>query len=226
MSVTAGQPFTVTLAGSGLLTDVGARLEHAITRDVAVEWVPAIADLTADLWTAGFDEAPPAGIYLLVWRDEATPPAFEIIDTLLVSPAAGAVDGGPPVWAPTLADIAAVSPAYTRGGFDDDSGGPHAGAEQATFTSSTSPSADHVTGLIAAACGEVAGRVGTTLPARCHPLAKACAIWHVAAAISAGKLPAGTDDAGGEYRSHITNYRASLDELILQARQATALRLT
>lgn len=142
-----------------------------------------------------------------------------------------------PGWAPTLKDVAGVTPAYTRGGFDDDgdwipgagsgsgSGDAEAGAEQGTFTDSTSPTATHVQGLIEAACDEVASRAGVTLPERCHDLAKTTAKWHAAAAIAAGKIPGGTDDASGEYRSHISNYRACLDELIKQARVPTALRI-
>lgn len=126
-------------------------------------------------------------------------------------------------WRPTVAQVAEVSPAYTRGGFDDDV--PQAGAQLGRFTDFTSPTTDEVEGLITAACLEVEGRVGFEMPTRCYALAKITARWHVAAAISAGKIPAGTDDASGEYRSHITSYRACLDELLLQARQPAALRI-
>lgn len=129
-----------------------------------------------------------------------------------------------PDWAPTLEDVAAVTPAYTRGGFDDDDD--QAGAEQGVFTASTSPNALHVCGLILAACEEVQGRVGMQMPARCFELAATTAKWHAAAAIAAGKIPAGTEDASGEYRSHITNYRACLDELVRQCRQPLALRIS
>jgi hypothetical protein len=124
-----------------------------------------------------------------------------------------------PPWRPTLEQVAQITPAYTRGGFDDDE--PQAGSEQGTFTATTSPTAAHVEGLIVAACDEVAGRVGIVIPERCHELAGITARWHVAAAISAGKIPAGTDDASGEYRSHISNFRACLDELVVQARDRT-----
>lgn len=125
-------------------------------------------------------------------------------------------------WRPTLEQVAQITPAYTRGGFDDDNIA-QAGAEQAMFAAQTSPTAAHVEGLITAACDEVQGRVGIPIPQRCFALASITARWHVAAAISAGKMPAGTDDASGEYRSHITNFRACLDELIAQARARSVL---
>lgn len=126
-------------------------------------------------------------------------------------------------WAPTPDDVARVSQNYTEGGFDDES------ASQdglGTFTDSTDPSVDEVQGLILSACDEVAGRAGVTpIPLRCYALAKTCAKWHTAAAIAGDKQPAGTDDAGGEYRSKILNYRNSLDELVSQARMAMGNRL-
>jgi hypothetical protein len=128
-----------------------------------------------------------------------------------------------PLWRPTLGEVAAVTPAYTRGGFDDDE--EQAGAEQGVYTEDTSPTATHVEGLITAACEEVAGRVGVTIPLKHHGLARATAKWHVAAQIAAGKQPAGTEDASGEYRGHITSYRASLDALVELARMPRAPRL-
>jgi hypothetical protein len=124
-------------------------------------------------------------------------------------------------WAPTIGEVARVTPAYTRGGFDDDEH--QSGREHGVYDHTTTPSAAEVADLIGTACDEIAGRVGVPIPPRCFALARITARWHVAAAISAGKIPAGTDDAGGEYRSHIGNYRACLDELILQARARTIL---
>lgn len=141
----------------------------------------------------------------------AEPGSFHVRDTL-------------PLWAPSLEDVADVCPAYTRGGFDDDE--PNAGEEKGTFTDTTSPTRQHVQGLIAAACQEVIGRVGAPIPERCYALARTAAKWHVAAAISAGKIPADTDDASGEYRSHITNYRFALDDLKEQVRVPLAIQLS
>jgi hypothetical protein len=127
-------------------------------------------------------------------------------------------------FAPTADDVAAVVPAYTRGGFDDD--GPQAGAEQGVFTTTTSPTKAHVEALITAASAEVAGRVAVPIPARFWGLARRTVIWNVAASISAGKLPAGTDEASGEYRAHIASYTACLNELVQLARAPGAMRLT
>jgi hypothetical protein len=117
-----------------------------------------------------------------------------------------------PPWAPEVEDVAAVVPSYTRGGFDDDSD-VHAGEEQGTFTDTTSPTFDHVEGLIALACEEIGGRVDADIPEDLWGLAETTAKWHVAMSISAGKLPAQTDDAAGEFRAFQANYAASLGEL-------------
>lgn len=126
-------------------------------------------------------------------------------------------------WAPSVDDVARVSQNYTEGGFDSEQDSEDG---LGTFTDSTEPSYDEVQGLILSACDEVAGRAGVpVLPARCYTLAKTTAKWHAAAAIAGDKAPQGTDDAGGEYRSKILNYRNSLDELIAQARMAMGNRL-
>lgn len=124
-------------------------------------------------------------------------------------------------WAPTTDEVARLSPSYTEGGFEDDNPTP---GEQGAFTESTSPTAREVEDLILAACDEVAGRVGTAIPARCYTLARTTAKWYVAANI-AGDKASGSDDAGGEYRSKILNYRNSLDALVEQARMPSAMRL-
>lgn len=126
-------------------------------------------------------------------------------------------------WAPSVEDIARVAPAYTRGGFDDDE--EEAGAPQGTFTENTDPTRAEVEDMILTACDEVAGRVGMTIPSRCWVLAKTTAKWHVAAAIANDKQPAGTDDASGEYRGKILNFRNSLDALVYLARIPSATRL-
>lgn len=126
-------------------------------------------------------------------------------------------------WAPTVDEVARLTPAYTRGGFDDD--GEFAGAEASTFTEDTKPSRSEVEELILAACDEVSGRVGVIIPARCYALAKTTAKWHVAASIAGDKQASGSDDAAGEYRGKILNFRNSLDSLVYLARMPTAMRL-
>lgn len=121
-------------------------------------------------------------------------------------------------WVPTAAEVAATVPAYTRGGFDDDSPGDYPGEQQGTFSESTSPTLTEVEGLISTAADEIQGRVGRTIPDHCFGLARATVIWHVGADIAGGKIPAGSDDARGEYATKIANFRASLDELVRQAR--------
>lgn len=237
MRATLGADLVATLVAPGVLPayPVGARIEMPYTRAIVAYWRPAALDPVAGTWTIAFADSPLAvGEYQLVWRDAGPePPEFEVFIPLAVVAAAGT--GGVPLpgelydWAPTVDDVAKVTPAYTRGGFDDDR--PSAGAEQLTedgvptYTDDTEPNRAHVEGLIATACDEVAGRVGVTIPASQYGLALTTAKWHVAAAIAAGKRPAGTDDASGEYRGHIANFRASLDALVVLARRgATRLR--
>lgn len=162
---------------------------------------------------------PTPGSLMARWTLAGAPVAEEELE------ARAAVATGPPVssWRPNLADVAAVVPAYTRGGFDDSR--PQAGAEGSTFTERTSPTAAHVEGLIDAAVREVAGRAGAAITPELFGLARQCAVWHVAADISAGKMPARTDDVAGEYRGFISNYRASLDELTALVRRTRALRI-
>lgn len=167
----------------------------------------------------------PPGVYQVLLDDGSGNPGGTAVRALEVTrlPILGTTPDGAPEWAPTLEQVALVTPAYTRGGFDDDV--PQAGAEQGTFTDSTSPTAQHVEGLIVTACDEIAARVGVEIPARCHELARTAALWHVASAIAAGKLPAQTDDASGEHRAHSGRYLDTLDELVSQARQPRALRV-
>lgn len=167
------------------------------------------------------------GTYLVVGDDGSATPEGTTAELVIVTatgvPPEESSGDDLPEWAPTLALIASVVPQYTRGSFDDDE--VHAGAEQGTFTERTQPTADGVTGLIFVACDEIEGRVGVEIPERCFKLARSCAIWHVAANISASKIPAETDDARAEYRAHTAKYLSSLEELIDQARQPWAMRL-
>jgi hypothetical protein len=183
-----------------------------------------IAELLPGYYAVDVDTPITAGDYRLRWiadrgtASEVTVKDDEVLRVTSTLPAAPL-----PAWAPTVDDIAEVVPAYARGGFDDE--GQWAGAVQTdpdtgvpTFTDNTSPTAAHVTGLIKAACEEVIGRVGTPIPALQYGLARVTARWHVASMVAAGKTPQGTDDASGEYRANISNFRNSLDELVAQSR--------
>lgn len=226
---TLGEAVVATLLSPGVPADapLGARIEVPLTRAIVAYWRPAAYDPIADQWTVVLDPPLDGGEYNLVWRTgDPEPPAFEVFIPLSMVRSglpAPLPPGEPPEWAPSLADVAEVAPAYTRGGFDDD--GQFSGAPQQdpdtgvpTFTANTSPTAAHVEGLIRTAVEEVAGRVGTTIPLTQFGLARTTAKWHVAAVISAGKMPAGTDDASGEYRANILNFRNSLDELVRLSR--------
>lgn len=114
----------------------------------------------------------------------------------------------PPPWSPTLDEIAEHAPSYTRGGFDDDR--PSAGSERLRFSEDTSPTAEHVQGLIRAACNEVAGRCGATIRTRQYGLARTAAKWLVVAVIVTGKRAESPDRTTDEYR----NYLATVNELV------------
>jgi hypothetical protein len=117
-------------------------------------------------------------------------------------------------WAPTPLEVAKVVPAYTRGGFDDDSEAiDYAGEERGTFTATTNPSLAEVEELIDTAVDEVASRIDLLITEDLWTLARATAKWYVAMVISASKLSAGTDDAAGEFRAFQANYTAALGEL-------------
>lgn len=220
MQVLAAQPFTAQLAVSGDPDPLGARVELPVTRAIVSYWRAATIDPVSEAWTVTLDAPPDTGEYLLVWRTgDPEPPTLELFVPLtVIAAAAGVAPTDPAVWRPSVEDVAAVTPAYTRGGYDDDTGDPPAGAERATYDHTTTPTAAEVGRLIDAAVREVAGRVGVPIRTETAELARQTAVWHAAAAISAGKIPANTDDASGEYRSHITNYRACLDELIRLSR--------
>lgn len=228
MQSTLGEDVVATLVAPSVVPpDMGARIEAPVTRAIVSYWRPAAYDPVLGRWSVVLDSPLVTGEYNLVWRTgDPEPPELEVFVPLSVVSALGAAPVEPGTlapWAPTVEEVAAVTPQYTVGGFDDDRD--DAGSEQATYTESTSPTAEHVASLIIAATDEVQGRVGVTIPERHYGLARTTAKWHVAASISAGKQPADTDDAGGEYRGHITNFRASLDELVRLARMARGNRL-
>jgi hypothetical protein len=208
---------------------MGARIEVPYTRAIVAYWRPAALDAVAGVWTVAFpapNDALVVGEYQLVWRDSGPePPELEVFIPLAVArgAAVAVAPGEAAPWAPTVLDVAKVTPAYTEGGTDDDRD-PEAilpvagGAPQGTYTDNTVPTAADVQALIQAAVDEVQGRVGVAIPEAHYGLAKVTAKWHAAAAIAASKQPANTDDATGEYRGHITNFRNSLDALITLAR--------
>jgi len=228
MQATLGADVTATLIAPSVLPEfpIGARIEVPYTREIVSYWREAV--LADGTLTVTLDSPLSLGEYNLVWRDSGPePPEFEVFIPLSVVSAALTSSVPPPgtlpAWAPTVQEVADVTPAYTRGGFDDDE--LSAGAVRGVYDASTEPTADHVSGLIQAACDEIQGRVGVAIPVAQEGLAKTAAKWHVAAAIAAGKEPANTDDAAGEYRGHILNFRNSLDALIQLARQPTGTRL-
>jgi hypothetical protein len=221
MQGTLGDDVVATLIAPGVLpaSTMGARIEVPYTRAIVAHWRPAAYDPVTGLWTVVCESPVGLGEYQLVWRtSDPEPPEMEVFIPLAIVSATGVTvtPGELPEWAPDVDEVARVTPAYSRGGFDDDS--EDAGAEQLTFTDDTSPTRQHVEGLIQTAADEVQGRVAVAIPSRHHGLAKTAVLWHVAASISGGKRPADTDDATGEYRANILNFRNTLDELIKLAR--------
>lgn len=128
-------------------------------------------------------------------------------------------------WGPTPEEIAALIPAYTRGGFDDDDSGIYPGAPQGAFTDTTSPTLGEVRALIDTSTDEVTGRVGVIIPAAYFNLAKATVKWHVCMTIAQNKMPANADEAGGQYRAFNSNFVASLAALTDLSRKPSPTRL-
>jgi hypothetical protein len=228
VQATLGSDVVATLVAPSVLPTfpVGARIEVPVTHAIVSYWRAAAYDPVTGRWTVVLDSPLSAGEYNLVWRDGGPePPEFEVFIPLSVvrAGAAAAPVGGPYSWAPTPDEVATFTPAYTRGGFDDDR--IDAGAEQATFTDQTTPNVDAVAALIVSGCDEIAGRVVVGIPPGQEGLAKVTAIWYVKAMIAADKQPAGTDDASGEYRGAIARYLANLEQLIVASRAGTAPRL-
>lgn len=148
-------------------------------------------------------------------------PGASTLPATVAEPAAS----GLPAWAPTLEQVAALVASYARehvGGYlrpgDDRE---QAGRERPTFTEQTDPTASQVRAYIATACQEIVGRIGIgELPARTWELARTTATWHAAASVDAKRRPTETDSDAALYRAFISNYTASLNELITQARWA------
>lgn len=109
-------------------------------------------------------------------------------------------------WAPTVQDVADLSPAYTTG--------------EGVFDEDTEPSAAQVEAFIRVAVTEVAGRVGVSAERleQLSSLALAAATWHAAASVEAQKSPEGTDRSEAGYSWKQSSYIACLNELIPQAR--------
>ena len=225
----AGQPLECVLLGVNILADLGARLEDPTTRGVVVGWRPAVAGIDpypapavtgGDYWRVTFPAAPPAGLYLLVWRTQHDPTLVEVIDAVTIT---GDSVGSPPAWRPTPTEVAAASYEYTRHAFVLDE--PSAGSPHGVFDESTTPTLAMVDAMIAAACDEIQGRVGIAVPPRHHELARQTAIWHVAAFISQIHAPAGTQDQQGEYQTFIARYGRCVDDLVVLCREYAGTRL-
>lgn len=118
-----------------------------------------------------------------------------------------------PAWAPTVEDVAAVSPAYTRAPIEA------GGEERGTFDETTDPTAGEVLGFIEAAVREITGRVGEGPLDAWADLAKQTAIWHAAATVEAERSPDGGDETTGAFSWKQGSYIACLNELISQARR-------
>lgn len=149
-----------------------------------------------------------------VLRNRSSPPLSPV----------GAGDANPPIWAPSTAQVAAVTLVYTRSAIDGDA--EHSGSEQNDFSTTSSPTQATVQGLIELAVSEIAGRVGIgiTVLGNYPDLAYAATVWHVAQAIEAGRNAEGAEDSRGAYAWYSSSYIACLTELIAQARrQATRL---
>jgi hypothetical protein len=221
VQIATNPTFVATLPAAPPVAGLGARVEVPVTRAIVSAWQAATLD-TDGTWTVTLERPVDAGEYLLVWRtSDAEPPSYEAFVPLTVtssfSPGA-TVDAD---WTPSLADVAALSHAYTR--HDIDAVEQQAGAEHGIFDETTDPTADEVTGYIAAAMQEVAGRVGLTPDRlRAFPdLARRTAAWHAAATIEAEKQPEGTDEASSAHRWKWASYVACLNELITQARSGS-----
>lgn len=132
--------------------------------------------------------------------------------------------GGAAPWVPEVHEVAALVAAYARehvGGYQrPGDGDDQAGRERPTFTAYTDPTYGQVEAYISTAAGEITGRVGAEIPERCWTLARTTATWHAAASVEAKRRPAQTDDQNEMYRAFLSNFRASLEELVRQARWA------
>ena len=228
MQATLGVDVVATLVAPSVLPayPMGARIEVPYTRQIVSYWRPAAYDDVTGLWTVVIETPPTTGGYLLVWRDSGPePPEMEVFIPLAVARAglAATEPGTPPAWMPTPDEVAAWTPAYTAGGFDDDR--EEAGAEQGEFTEDTSPTRSHVETLIQGGCDEIVGWVQVAIPADQFGLAKQTAIAYVKAMIAADKQAAATDDSTGEYRGAIARYLANREQLTVNSRRPTGGRL-
>lgn len=212
MQAVAEQTFIAELPAPADVTELGARIEVPVTREIVAAYTMALR-LEA-VWRVELVAPPAPGDYLIVWRTpDPEPPFYESFVPLTVTTEAAAGALGTDAWTPSLEDVARLVPAYTRTAIDA------GGTEQNTFTSGTNPTADEVAGYITAAVREITGRVGTTVPLESLGLAQTTAAWHVAAAIEAEKSPSGADETDGAYRWKQASYVACLKELVEQARR-------
>lgn len=152
------------------------------------------------------------GWFRLRWEDGAG----------VKSPATDPVlsDGHPVVpWRPTLTDVAALIPEYTRGRLLD--AGVNAGKVRYEFTDSTTPPASAVAGFISSACSTVLGRVG---PGNLRldvyaDLARQTAAWYAVMLICRDSASGRLADEDGALQTATREYVGLLAELQKQVRR-------
>lgn len=196
---------------AGLVGSLGVTVLDSLAAVAQARTTAGIAEVTPGIYSARFTAPAEPGAYVVQWDDGADPPAIDS-EALRVT----GVDPDALEWAPTVQDVADVSPAFTRGPVSA------GGAERNVFDETTDPSAIQVQGLISAACEEVSGRVGIGMLALAAfaDLARSAARWHAAASIEAEKSPGGTETEGA-YRWKQASYVANLNELVAQARRGS-----
>jgi hypothetical protein len=205
-------------APPGLVGTLGFQIIDSDGTVVAPRTTAGIVELIAGSgeYRARFISPAAHGEYRIEWDTAGATPRFggEALHVgVLPTPA----DDSLPGWAPTVQDIADLSPAYTRGLIDDP--GQQAGAQQYGFDESTNPTADQVSALIEVAVREVTGRTARSAAAldAWADLARVTAAWHVAASIEAEKAPEGADETNGAYGWKQASYVANLTALIRRA---------
>lgn len=122
-------------------------------------------------------------------------------------------------WRPTLGDVAALIPEYTRGRLLD--AGVNAGRVRYEFGADTTPPASAVAGFISAACETVAGRVGAG-DVRLDDyadLARQTAAWYAVLLICRDSASGRLADEDGALQTATREYVGNLTELQSQLRR-------
>lgn len=152
------------------------------------------------------------GWFRLRWKDAngVTSPATDPVLS----------DGHPVVpWRPTLADVAALIPEYTRGRLLD--AGVNAGKVRYEFGPTTTPPDLAVAGFISAACSTVLGRVGVAT-LRLDPygdLARQTAAWYAVMLICRDSSSGRLADEDGSLQTATREFLGLLTELQRQVRR-------